>query len=64
MSQHPASTIKLINVEPQGEGQVRVTMEMLVDVHRMAELGGNMLRAAMKQVNATAKKKKPVAAHA
>ena len=50
MAQFPASTIKVVGVEPCGDTQVRVTLEMMVDVHRMAELGGDMLRTAMSQV--------------
>ena len=50
MAQIPASTIRIIGVEPHGDTQVRVTLEMMVDVHRMAEVGDSMLRTAMSQV--------------
>jgi hypothetical protein len=60
MAQFPTSTIRVIAVEPSGDTQVRVTLEMMVDVHRMAEVGGNMLKAAMNQVKdeQSAKKKR------
>ncbi len=61
MAQFPASTIRIVGVEPCGDTQVRVTLEMMVDVHRMAEVGGDMLRTAMCQVKEKQTTKKKVA---
>ena len=57
---HPATTIKVVSVQPHGDGKVRITMELTADVHRLAEVGGEMLRTAMTQVKAErgTKKKK------
>ena len=58
MSKFPSTTVKITAVEPQGD-KVRVTMELLVDVHRLTEVGGEMLRAAVGQMKT---KKKQVSA--
>lgn len=58
MANFPATTVKVVSVEPCGENKVRITMEMVADVHRLAEVGGNMLRAAMNQVKEDQKSKK------
>jgi hypothetical protein len=44
----PASTIKVTSIEPCGEHQVCITIELVVDVHRMAEVGSQMLSVAAK----------------
>ena len=54
----PPSTIKVTTVEPCGEGKVCITMELVVDVHRMAEVSSAMMQTAVKQMKSTAKKKK------
>jgi hypothetical protein len=59
MSSFPATTIKVTNVEPRGDSKVCVTMELLVDVHRLADVSGELMRTAVKQMKSdTAKKKK------
>lgn len=55
MADFPASTIKITGIEPHGEDKVLVTVELLVDVHRMVEIGGKMLSVAAK---GAARKKK------
>lgn len=52
----PSSTIKVTNVEPCGEGKVCIAMELVVDVHRMAEVGSKMLSVAAKGASARRKK--------
>ena len=52
----PVSTIKVTSVEPCGDGKVCITMEMVVDAHRMVEVSGKMLSVAAK--GAASKKKK------
>jgi hypothetical protein len=52
MAAYPASTIKVVSMEPSGDTKVRIMMEMIVDVHRLAEVGSEMLRAAMAHVKA------------
>jgi hypothetical protein len=58
MSNIPPSTIKVTHVEPCGEGKVCITMELVVDVNRMAEVSGEMMRTAVSQMKSAAKKKK------
>jgi len=54
----PASTIKVVSMEPVGDTKVRIMMEMIVDVHRLADVGSDLLRTAMAQVKAEQKAKK------
>ena len=59
MSSFPPSTIKVTTVEPCGDGKVCITMQMVIDVHRLAEVSGDMMQTAVKQMkNIAAKKKK------
>ena len=53
----PATTVRVTGIEPVGETKVRIQLEMLVDVHRLAEVGSEMLHAAVKRAKADAKKK-------
>jgi hypothetical protein len=55
----PPSTVKVVSVQPCGDTRVCVTLELMVDVHRMAEIGGEMLAVA---ANGVLKKKKKASA--
>jgi hypothetical protein len=57
MPQAP-TTVRVTAVEPHGETKVRIIMELIVDVHRLADVGSDMLRAAMAQVKAEQRGKK------
>lgn len=46
MSTHAASDIKVTTVEPCGDGRVRIVVEMMVDAHCLADVGGKMLSVA------------------
>jgi hypothetical protein len=48
----PATTVKVISIEPAGETKVRIMMEMIADVHRLAEVGSDMLKEALDQIRA------------
>ena len=52
----PASTVKVISIAPCSDSKVCITMELVVDVHRLAEVGSSLLHVAAK--GAAAKKKK------
>ena len=54
----PPSTVKVVSVEPHGDTKVRIMMEMIIDVHRLADVGSEMLRTAMAQVKAEQKAQK------
>ncbi|MBA2587020.1 MAG: hypothetical protein H0U98_00175 [Alphaproteobacteria bacterium] len=48
MSQFPHSTVKIIDVKACGETKVCITMELVVDVHRLAEVSSTLLHVAAK----------------
>ena len=50
MSAFPASTVNITAIEPLGDTKVRIVMEMIVDVHRLAEVGSELLQAAIAHV--------------
>jgi hypothetical protein len=53
----PATTVRITGIEPAGETKVRIHMEVLVDVHRLAEVSSEMLHAAVKRAKSENKKK-------
>ncbi|MDB5741677.1 MAG: hypothetical protein JWP16_2717 [Alphaproteobacteria bacterium] len=59
MPSHPTSTITVTNIEPCGEAKVCITLEVVVDAHRMAEVGGQMLSVAAKGAASKRKKTAP-----
>ena len=58
MSSFPPSTIKVTGIEPCGDGKVCIAMELVVDVHRLAEVSGDLMQTAVKQMKAGSAKKK------
>jgi hypothetical protein len=52
----PPSTIKVTNIEVCGDAKVCVTLEVVVDAHRMADVGGKMLSVAAKSASSRKKK--------
>ena len=56
MNNFPATTIKVTHIEPLAESKVCITMEMVVDVHRLAEISGEMMRTAVKQMGSEKRK--------
>jgi hypothetical protein len=57
MSAFPATTVRVTAIEPAGDTKVRITLEMMVDVHRLAEIGSELLHASVKGAG-TARRKK------
>ena len=57
MSAFPETTVRVTAVEPVSETKLRITLEMLVDVHRLAEVGSDLLHASIKQTKAARKSK-------
>ena len=49
MSAFPATTVRVTGIEPATENKVRITLEMVVDVNRLAEVSSEMLRATVKR---------------
>jgi hypothetical protein len=57
-SNFPATTVKVLSVEPFGDAKVRITLEMIADTNRLAEVGSQLLRTSVGQMKAQAPKKK------
>jgi hypothetical protein len=55
MEEHPPSTIRVVKTEPISPTEVRITMEMIVDVGRLAEVCGGLLHTAVDQIANTRK---------
>jgi hypothetical protein len=49
MSAFPASTVRITSVDPLNETKVRISVELIVDVNRLAEVSSEMLRATVKR---------------
>ena len=52
----PASTVKVTSTTPFGDNKVSIIMEMVVDVHRLAEVSSSLLQVAAKGIGAKKKK--------
>ena len=51
MSAFPATTVRVTAIEPAGETKVRITVELVVDVNRLAEVSSELLHATVKHTN-------------
>ncbi|HEY4274776.1 MAG TPA: hypothetical protein VGM68_04775 [Rhizomicrobium sp.] len=49
MSVFPASTVRITSIEPVNETKVCITVQLTVDVNRLAEVSSEMLRATVKR---------------
>ena len=58
MSNFPESTVKVTSIKPCGESKVCITMELIVDVHRLADVSSSLLQVAVK--GASNEKNKPL----
>ena len=52
MDEFPPSRVRIVSHEPISATEVRILMEMIVDVNRLAEVGREFLVQALKQVGA------------
>ena len=50
MAAHPATTVRVVSIESCGGTKVRINMEMIADVHRLAEVGSSLLHEAITQI--------------
>jgi hypothetical protein len=50
MEENPPSTIRIIKNEPISPTEVRITMEMIVNVNRLAEVCGSLIHTAADQI--------------
>ncbi len=58
MSDFPATTVRVVSIEPCGETKVRIMMEMIADVNRLAEVGSEILHKAIEHIKADKSQKK------
>ena len=58
MNNTAASTVKVTAIEPCGENKVCITVELVVDVDRLADVSSSMLSVAAKGI-ASKKKRQP-----
>jgi len=56
METQPPSRVRVVSHEAIGETEVKIMLEIIVDVHRLAEVGQEFLSQAIKQVDVNAKK--------
>jgi len=52
MSDFPATTVRVTNIEPYGEAKVCITMQLVVDVNRLAEVSSDLMHTAVEQLQA------------
>jgi hypothetical protein len=52
MAVHPETTARVVSIEPAGDTKVRLMLELIVDVHNLAEMGSEMLKNALAQIRA------------
>jgi hypothetical protein len=57
MSAFPATTVRVTAIEPASDTKVRISLEMIVDVNRLAEVSSELLRATVKRAGLAHKKK-------
>ena len=51
MDEVPPSTVRVIKHEAISPSEVRITMEMIVNVHRLTEVTSELLQTATRQVS-------------
>ena len=56
MSDFPATTVRVVSIEPCGDTKVCIMMEMIVDVNRLAEIGSEMLHQAIEHMKGKTQK--------
>lgn len=49
-SDTPVSRVRVISHEPLSKTEVRIMLEVIVDVHRLAEVGRDFLSQAIDQI--------------
>lgn len=52
----PPSRVRVVSHEPLSDTEVRIMLEVIVDVHRLAEVGREFLTQAIGQVGAHVRK--------
>jgi len=47
MNTYPATTVRITGIEPAGTAKVRISLELIVDVNRLADVSGELLSAVV-----------------
>ena len=55
MANHPPTRVRIVSHEPMNQHEVKITLEVIVDVHRLAEVGQEFITQAVKQMSADRK---------
>ena len=50
MTENPPSTVRVIKHEAISPSEVRITMEMIVNVHRLTDIASQLLHTATEQI--------------
>lgn len=50
MPNHPPSRVHIVSHEPLNQHEVKIVLEVIVDVHRLAEIGQEFISQAVKQI--------------
>lgn len=51
MPDHPPSRVQVLSHEPINQNEIRIILEVIVDVHRLAELGQEFISQAVKHMS-------------
>ena len=51
MEEYPPSTVRIVKHEPISATEVRITMEMVVNVDRLAEICSELIHTAADQIS-------------
>lgn len=51
MANHPPSRVQVVSHEPINQSEIKITLEIIVDVHRLAEIGQEFISQAVKQMS-------------
>lgn len=52
MPDHSASRVRVVSHEPLNQHEIKIVLEVIVDVHRLAEIGQEFISQAVKQMSA------------
>ena len=58
MNDFPATRVRVVSIDPCGDTEVRIMMEMIADVNRLAEVGSDLLRASIDHMRTEEAKRK------
>lgn len=50
---HSPSRVRIVSHEPLNQHEVKIILEVIVDVHRLAEMGQEFISQAVKQMSAS-----------